>query len=87
MAHRDVWIVCSEHGRAYQKLGRQAASYDGMMTCSTIPGRAIRKVVWDMGRADNHACLRSALSGIAPDFCGRLLGSARRHGWRAYMPR
>ena len=30
---------------AYQTLGKEATFYDGMITCSTIPGKAVCKVV------------------------------------------
>lgn len=33
---------------AYQLLGREATLYDGMITCSTLFGKVICKLVWDM---------------------------------------
>ena len=58
---------------AYRATGTNASFYDGMITCSTIPGRIICGVVWNMGREKNAAYLEQALSGIPEDFHGRLL--------------
>ena len=58
---------------AYRKTGRDAALYDGMITCSTLSGRAVCRAVWDMGREENARYLRLAMSGIPKDFAGRLL--------------
>ncbi len=66
MAHEEI-------GEAYRLLGREATFYDGMITCSTLPGRAVCKLVWDMGRADNSRYLQRALSGIPEHFSGTLL--------------
>ena len=32
---------------AYQGLGREATFYDGMITCSTLPGRVVCALVWN----------------------------------------
>ncbi len=66
MAHEEI-------KEAYGLLGREATFYDGMITCSTIPGKAVCKLVWDMNKADNDHYLQLALSGIPEDFSGRLL--------------
>lgn len=58
---------------AYQSLGGEATFYDGMITCSTLPGRAVCKLVWNMGKAENAAYLEQALSGIPENFAGKLL--------------
>ena len=58
---------------AYRYLGKEATFYDGMITCSTIPGKAVCKLVWNMGRETNTRYLELALSGIPEDFSGRLL--------------
>ena len=34
---------------AYRLTGSNASFYDGMITCSTIPGRIICGAVWNMG--------------------------------------
>ncbi len=34
---------------AYKSLGGEATFYDGMITCSTPPGKAICKLVWNKG--------------------------------------
>lgn len=33
---------------AYHYLGKEATFYDGMITCSTLPGKAVCKLVWNM---------------------------------------
>ena len=47
--------------------------YDGMITCSTLPGKTVCRLVWGMGRADCEEYLEKALSGIPEHFSGRLL--------------
>ena len=47
--------------------------YDGMITCSTLSGKAVCRLVWDMNKAENDACLEKALSGIPEHFSGKLL--------------
>ena len=37
----------TEIQNAYKYLGREATFYDGMITCSTIPGKAVCKAVWN----------------------------------------
>ena len=38
--------------------------YDGMITCSTLSGKAVCRLVWAMNKAENDAYLEKALSGI-----------------------
>lgn len=47
--------------------------YDGMITCSTLSGKAVCRLVWDMNKAECDAYLEKALSGIPEDFSGKLL--------------
>ena len=47
--------------------------YDGMITCSTLSGKAVCRLVWDMNKAENDDYLGKALSGIPEHFSGRLL--------------
>ena len=47
--------------------------YDGMITCSTLSGKAVCRLVWDMNQADCDAYLENALSGIPEHFSGKLL--------------
>ena len=47
--------------------------YDGMITCSTGPGRAVCRLVWDMDKQENDEYLAKAFSGIPDGFSGRLL--------------
>lgn len=58
---------------AYRSLGKEATFYDGMVTCSTLPGRVVCGLVWNMGREKNARYLEKALSGIPDGFAGRLL--------------
>lgn len=59
--------------RAYGKLGGEADFYDGMITCSTLPGKAVCRLVWNMDREKNDRYLERALAGIPQDFSGKLL--------------
>jgi hypothetical protein len=38
---------------AYRTTGDHASFYDGMMTCSTLPGKAICRLVWNMDGEKN----------------------------------
>lgn len=58
---------------AYKSLGGEATFYDGMITCSTLPGKAVCRLVWDMGKKENGRYLERALSGVPEDFSGTLL--------------
>ena len=66
---------------AYKQLGGSATFYDGMMTYSTLPGKAICRLVWNMNGEKNLEYLTRALSGVPEDFSGKLLevpGQSRR---------
>lgn len=58
---------------AYKYLGKEATFYDGMITCSTIPGSAVCKIVWNMNKEINTRYLEMALSGIPENFSGKML--------------
>lgn len=58
--------------KAYKTLGK-GDFYDGMITCSTLSGKAVCRTVWAMGREENDHYLDLALSGIPKDFSGKLL--------------
>ena len=58
---------------AYKDLGGEATFYDGMITCSTLPGKAVCKLVWNMDKRKNDRYLELALSGISKDFNGKML--------------
>lgn len=62
-----------EISNAYHQLGKEATFYDGMITCSTLLGKAICRLVWNMDKETNTRYLEKALSGIPDDFSGRLL--------------
>lgn len=59
--------------RSAYRLTGSNSFYDGMITCSTVPGKAVCRLVWGMGRADCEDYLEKALSGIPESFAGRLL--------------
>ncbi len=58
---------------AYKLTGGHASFYDGMMTYSTLPGKAICRLVWNMDREKNLRYVEQALSGVPEDFAGKLL--------------
>ena len=58
---------------AYHYLGKEATFYDGMMTCSTVLGRLVCQVVWNMNKEKNVRYIDLATKGIPEDFAGRLL--------------
>ncbi len=71
---------CKEDGAWNEKAIRSAYRltggnnfYDGMITCSTLSGKAVCRLVWDMNKVENDAYLEKALSGIPEHFSGKLL--------------
>ena len=58
---------------AYKLTGGNASFYDGMMTYSTLPGKAICRIVWNMDGEKNLRYLERALSGVPENFTGKLL--------------
>ena len=58
---------------AYRTTGGNAGFYDGMMTYSTVPGKAICRIVWNMDAEKNYRYLERALSGVPENFTGKLL--------------
>ncbi|MBR0368121.1 MAG: methyltransferase domain-containing protein [Clostridia bacterium] len=58
---------------AYGLTGGNASFYDGMMTYSTLPGKAVCRLVWNMDREKNLDYLERALSGVPEGFAGKLL--------------
>ncbi|KXL54234.1 putative methyltransferase YcgJ [Anaerotignum neopropionicum] len=59
--------------RSYQALGGEHTFYDGMITCATLGGKAVCKLVWNMNREKNNHYIQLALSGIPGDFSGKML--------------
>ena len=57
---------------AYRMTGGNSF-YDGMITCSTLSGKAVCRLVWAMNKAENDAYLEKAMSGIPEHFSGKLL--------------
>lgn len=65
-----------ERKDAIQNAYRLAGSnsfYDGMITCSTVSGKAVCRAVWGMGKSECSDYLTHALSGIPANFSGKLL--------------
>ena len=56
---------------AYRMTGGNSF-YDGMITCSTLSGKAVCRLVWAMNKAENDDYLEKALSGIPEN---RIIGS------------
>ena len=63
----------SEIKSAYKSLGKAHSFYDGMMTGTTLPGRLIQKIVWDMDKEDALEYQAGAFERIPADFSGKLL--------------
>lgn len=68
-----IFICKNEIQNAYRSLGKEATFYDGMITCSTLPGRVVCGLVWNMGQEKNTRYLEKALSGVPDGFSGKLL--------------
>ena len=50
-----------------------------MITCSTLSGKAVCCLVWDMNKAENDAYLEKALSGIPEHFSALFMSHTRQH--------
>ena len=48
--------------------------YDGMITCSTLSGKAVCRLVWDMNKVENDAYLEKA------GFC-KIQSHKNKKGW------
>ena len=59
--------------RGAYRLTGESSFYDGMITCSTLSGKAVCRLVWAMSKAENDDYLEKALSGIPEHFSGKLL--------------
>ena len=59
--------------RSAYRLAGESSFYDGMITCSTLSGKAVCRLVWAMNKAENDDYLEKALSGIPENFSGKLL--------------
>ncbi|MCM1561564.1 MAG: methyltransferase domain-containing protein [Butyrivibrio sp.] len=73
MPSEEKWGKHEKIRNAYKSLGGEATFYDGMITCSTLLGKAVCKLVWNMDKKKNDRYLQLALSGIPDDFSGRML--------------
>ena len=59
--------------RGAYRLTGGSGFYDGMITCSTLSGKAVCRLVWAMNKTECDAYLEKTLSGIPEHFSGRLL--------------
>ena len=59
--------------RSAYRLTGESSFYDGMITCSTLSGKAVCRLVWAMNKAENDTYLEKAMSGIPEHFSGKLL--------------
>ena len=59
--------------RSAYRLTGESSFYDGMITCSTLSGKAVSRLVWAMNKAECDDYLEKALSGIPSNFTGKLL--------------
>ena len=59
--------------QAYEYVGSAAKFYDGMMTYSSILGKFISRLVWDLNAEKNRQYVDFTLAGIPEHFSGRLL--------------
>ena len=82
---------------AYRMTGGNSF-YDGMITCSTLSGKAVCRLVWAMNKVENDAYLEKALSGsrsISPASCWKCrweqgsdhAGLSDYAGGRHHLPR
>ena len=58
---------------AYKLTGSNASFYDGMMTYSTLSGKTICRLIWNMNQEKNLRYIEQVLSGVPEDFAGKLL--------------
>ncbi|MBR0462378.1 MAG: class I SAM-dependent methyltransferase [Erysipelotrichaceae bacterium] len=58
---------------AYKDLGKAHSFYDGMMTGTTVLGRAVVKTVWQMDKEDIMEYQAESFEAIPADFKGKLL--------------
>ena len=62
-----------ENIRNAYRLTGSSNFYDGMITCSTVSGKAVCRLVWDMGKEECDEYLNKAFTGVPEDFAGKLL--------------
>ena len=73
MKHGGKTTERKEAIRSAYRLTGGNSFYDGMITCTTLSGKAVCRLVWAMNKAENDDYLEKALSGIPEYFSGRLL--------------
>ena len=66
-------IAAEKIGRTYERLGRFADLYDGMMANSSVLGRLAMRFFWRLSDADYQKFLQYAFAGIPENFAGNLL--------------
>ena len=73
MEHGGKTTERKEAIRSAYRLTGGNSFYDGMITCTTLSGKAVCRLVWAMNKAENDDYLEKALSGTPEHFSGRLL--------------
>ena len=73
MKHGGKTTERKEAIRSAYRLTGGNSFYDGMITCTTLSGKAVCRLVWAMNKAECDAYLEKALSGVPDDFSGKLL--------------
>ena len=73
MKHGGKTTERKEAIRSAYRLTGGNSFYDGMITCTTLSGKAVCRLVWAMNKAENDDYLEKALSGTPEHFSGRLL--------------
>lgn len=58
---------------SYKKLGSIGTMYDGIITRSTLLGKAMDSVIWGLGKEAAAQWINDALSSIPEGFAGKLL--------------
>lgn len=58
---------------SYKQLGNVASMYDGIVTRSTVLGKAMDSIIWGLDKEGAAKWINEALSPIPEDFSGKLL--------------
>ena len=60
MKHGEKTMERKEAIRGAYRMTGGNSFYDGMITCSTLSGKAVCRLVWAMNKAENDAYLEKA---------------------------
>lgn len=73
MRRGEIHTDRKENIRNAYRITGSNSFYDGMITCATVSGKAVCRLVWAMNKAECDDYLEKALSGIPENFAGKLL--------------